>query len=160
MMSYRVWFALLPMLLATCSTATTSPRTSPPAAPVEQSSRGSGAPNTKTSPLDESGPQPPLFVTAEVMEPLRLAGASRIHLSQSVRDRLRKSGHDKARADLMVCVDESGAVESSVFSAPLGDEAGEDEVIDAIDKWRFRPYIVNGERALVCFKVGFTDELN
>jgi TonB family protein len=94
-------------------------------------------------------------VRHEVIDSLRIAGETRILPPADVQTQMVRSGIDRTRAVLRVCLDASGRVEEARFLKGTGFAGYDQRLRGAVSAWRYRPYSVNGQSVAVCGTVEF-----
>jgi TonB family protein len=91
----------------------------------------------------------------QVIESLRVAGETRILPPADVQTQMVRSGVDRTRAVLRVCLGADGRVEESRFLKGTGFAGYDQRLQSAVATWRYRPYSVNGQAVAVCGTVEF-----
>jgi TonB family protein len=90
-----------------------------------------------------------------VIESLRTAGETRILPPPDVQTQMVRSGIDRARAVLRVCLDARGGVEEARFLKGTGFAGYDQRLLGAVSAWRYRPYSIDGQAVAVCGTVEF-----
>jgi len=99
---------------------------------------------------EEKEPKP---IAQAMIEGQRIAGNSQILLPANVLTSLRNDRVSEVRANVQLCVNDRGSVASLTFRRSSG-RADVDEVITReMSRWRYAPYVVNGETVSACFVV-------
>jgi hypothetical protein len=128
---------VLLVLVAACACA-------PPPAPVEPQPQA----EVPTVPLPPGVPQ-------TLIEGHRIAGEKNIGLPDSALESFHRRRIRKTRAVVQVCLDQQGSPFSIFFKESTGDKDADMRIHDGIARWRYQPYVVNGEPSKVCFLVVF-----
>jgi protein TonB len=122
---------------------------------------GSG-PGRKVGEFDPSAmpppppdPPAPAQVEQRMLEGQRIAGTREIQLPDSVLSSLRSSGTTKLRVSTQLCIDEAGRAASIRVSGSAGYELVESTIRNAMEQWRYRPWVVNGKTMRACVNVTF-----
>jgi TonB family protein len=97
----------------------------------------------------------PSSVGRKVIESLRIAGETRILPPSDVQAQMARSGVNRTRGLLRVCLDASGRVEEARFLEGTGFAGYDQRLLGAVSAWRYRPYSVNGQAVAVCGTVDF-----
>ncbi len=94
-------------------------------------------------------------VPQAMVEGHRTAGSPFVPLTHSTIERLRHARVSETQAQVKICIDRAGAPMSIAFLRSTGDQGADATIREAIATWRYRPAMVNGSPAPVCFKAGF-----
>lgn len=118
-----------------------------------------GVPDVGTDPVDipppPKLPPPTQELAQEQIEGQRVSGDPKIYLPDGVLAMLRGQGVDRLRVVVQLCVDEAGRPSSIVFTPPTGYAQVEAAIRGEMNRWRYRPWVVDGLAARACFPVIF-----
>lgn len=114
----------------------------PPPSPSSPPPPSAGFPSTPTVPPN-------------LLEGSRISGEKVIVPDDATKSAITASKKDKIIASFKLCVDDSGAVTNVVGLKSSGFPAYDAKIIREMNKWKYRPYLVNGKAAAVCTAVTF-----
>lgn len=116
-------------------------------------------PAARPTPVPAAAPAP--VVMAKVVPPLvldanRLSGAKDIAPDGATLLEIRRAHKDKITASFKLCVNTDGMVSTISALQGTGFDAFDAKIENTIrDKWRYRPFVIDGQRTPVCTKFGF-----
>jgi hypothetical protein len=100
-------------------------------------------------------PPPPRMITPPVLQANRISGVTQPTPDRGTQVEMVRAGKTRLIASFKLCVDEVGAVSRVVHLKSSGFPAYDDEIVKAISKWVFRPFLVDGAVQPVCSVVTF-----
>jgi eukaryotic-like serine/threonine-protein kinase len=101
-------------------------------------------------------PTPPQNVTPTALDANRLSGDKEISPDNTTQSEIGRSGVDKVMGSFKLCITPEGNVSSVTQLKSTGFAQYDAKIQNTIrNKWRYRPYIVNGKPASVCTAVRF-----
>ena len=137
--------------LGTGDTAIDGDETDGPPCPAEPCVIG-GDPVDPVEPAVTTPPpvKKPDTVRPDLARGLRTSGDEQIFPPRTVQLDMVHAGKDRVQGTFQLCVDERGSVSSVRQLKSTGYQAYDSELIDAMRRWRYRPYLVAGEPAPMC----------
>jgi hypothetical protein len=113
------------------------------------------APPTAT-PASTPAPDPsrPPNVAPVELESLRVSGSSAVRPNEMAHAAMIGDGRTKVVGTFKVCIDTAGVPTGSVLRS-TDYEAFDQQILDEIATWRYRPFLSNGAPAPVCSAVTF-----
>ena len=129
---------------------------------AKTSSPSTTAPSTMPSPfrpltaadLRPSANGSPPAVAPSRLEPLRVAGTINITPSDEVKAAAQQTGHT-LRGTFKYCVDETGQVTNVTVLQTTQVEAYDAKIVREMQKWAYRPVVVDGHATAVCSAATF-----
>jgi len=112
-----------------------------------------------TVPVDVPVVKQPRNVAPNVLAMNRISGATQIEPDRQTKQEMVDDGKSKVVATFEVCVSEGGAVSSVRLLASTKYSAYDSKLADAVQRWRYRPLMVNGEAYAACAPVTFVYNL-
>lgn len=105
-------------------------------------------------------PPPPAVVKPKVLaqavvEQQRLAGETNIEPDEMTKRKIERAGKSQTTLKVRMCLNTRGEVSSLTVSRPSGYAAYDSRVRAKMRKWRYSPYLVDGQPAPVCTTVTF-----
>jgi hypothetical protein len=97
------------------------------------------------------------IVTSAALDANRTAGSKDIAPDDSTLLQIRQAGKDKVMAAYRLCVTQDGDIATVTLLKSTGFTTFDAKIENTIrNKWRYRPFLVNGKRTPVCSSFGFT----
>lgn len=132
--------------------ASAAPASAEPAAPA--SAETPGLPRVPGAPAVVSR-----TVGAKELEQLRLSGQTQLEPPASERRLMEQCGVSRVVVSLKLCIDAAGVPSSVELVSASRLPAYEAQLAEAVDKWRYRPYLVESRPSAVCGPVTFAFSL-
>lgn len=112
--------------------------------------------------LTEAPPPPPpppppqvQNVAPTALEASRISGEKNITPDDVTRTEIQRSGKNQLMVPVKICLDTSGKITSVKIMKSSGFPAYDAKLMREINKWRYRPLMVNGKASPVCSAVQF-----
>jgi hypothetical protein len=128
-----------------------------PPSPAQTSRSSAGAPAAKPRrvlPTNPPGDQPQ-YVPPTALEALRVAGTKNVVPDARTQALMSTNGAKPVVGSFKVCVNESGDLTAVDTMQPTGYREYDEEILNAIDAWRYTPYRVVDRTVAVCTAVTF-----
>jgi periplasmic protein TonB len=124
---------------------------------------GCELPDLPSLPEPPKPPPPPKpqvhSVTPHILKALRTSGETAIVPPRDVVQEMYRSGQHKTSASLKLCLDTRGQVASITLTQSTKYAEYDAAILDAVRRWRYQPYTVNGNPAPACGVVTFRYEM-
>ncbi len=110
------------------------------------------APPPKDPPKPEvvKTPPPITIVPPSVAAGLRTSGDTQLYPPDRVKQAMMRADQDMVRGTFKLCISTSGAVDSVRVMSSTGHADYDAELVRGMERWRYRPYTVNGVPAPMC----------
>lgn len=99
-------------------------------------------------------PKPPIL-TPQQMKALRLDGETQVHPSRNVKNQITGDGKTQVTASVKFCIETNGSVGSATLLASTKYPEYDQQLVEAVRRWRYRPHLVNGVPTPACSVVNF-----
>jgi len=115
----------------------------------------------KDEPKPEPKPEPPpvkkkaKIVRPPDLEHMRISGETQVHPSEVDKMAIIRAGNPRTTAQFLLCIDERGAVASVKMQRSSGYADYDARLSAAMQAWRYRPYMQDGEAQPACSTVTF-----
>ena len=104
-------------------------------------------------------PDPPkpktVSIPPQVMTALRTSGETQIHPSRNVKNQIIDDRKAQVVGTLKVCIQASGAIASATMLSSTKYPEYDQQLVEAVRRWHYRPYLVNGVPTPACSAVSF-----
>ncbi len=100
-------------------------------------------------------PAPPQNIAPTALEASRVAGDKNILPDDVTKTEIQRSGKTQLMVPVKVCIDRAGAISSVKVLKSSGFPAYDAKLTREINKWRYRPFSVNGTPTPVCSAIQF-----
>ncbi|MBZ0235180.1 MAG: energy transducer TonB [Deltaproteobacteria bacterium] len=100
-------------------------------------------------------PQPPKTVVPTALEAQRVSGDKNIFPDDVTKTEIQRSGKTQLIVPVKVCIDRAGNMASVRIMKSSGFPAYDQKLTREINKWRYRPFMVDGTPTPVCSVVQF-----
>jgi len=110
---------------------------------------------TNLPPPPPPPPAPPQNVAPTALEASRIAGEKLIAPDDVTKTEIARSGKTKIVASVKLCINVNGGIDSMRILKSTGFPAYDQKIQREMQKWRYRPFQVNGKAAPVCTAVTF-----
>lgn len=101
-------------------------------------------------------PDPPgVTIPPMIMQGLRRSGDTQIHPSRNVKNQIIDDGKVKVVGNLKVCIQPTGAIGSVTLLSSTKYPEYDQQLIEAVRRWHYNPYTVNGRPVSACSAVSF-----
>jgi hypothetical protein len=107
----------------------------------------------KEEPIVEKKKEEPKIkkpVLIEESKAKRISGNSRIEAPNDVKVSMQRAGDEKVLGTTKLCVDTSGNVVSAKTAKSTGYDPYDDKLVSEMSRWRYSPYVVDGEAMPFC----------
>jgi periplasmic protein TonB len=94
-------------------------------------------------------------IAQQMLEGQRIAGDKMIQLGDQNNTMLRNQGVSKMTVRVKMCIATDGSPRSVEFTKGSGYAEVDARIRGEMNKWRYRPYMVNGKPMVACFPVTF-----
>jgi protein TonB len=108
------------------------------------------APTPTPAPAPAPALAKPQVVPLTAIESQMIAGEREIHLPPDILPALKNRGIKQAVIMIKLCIDDGGQVTSADVTKSCGYAEADQAVARKLREWKFRPYMVNGQRLAVC----------
>lgn len=95
-------------------------------------------------------PPPITIVPPSVAAGLRTSGDTQLYPPDRVKQAMMRADQDMVRGTFKLCISTSGAVDSVRVMSSTGHADYDAELVRGMERWRYRPYTVNGVPAPMC----------
>jgi protein TonB len=100
-------------------------------------------------------PAPPQNIAPTALEQQRVSGDKNIFPDDVTKTEIQRSGKTQLMVPVKVCIDRGGAIASVKVMKSSGFPAYDQKLTREINKWRYRPFMVNGAPTPVCSAIQF-----
>jgi protein TonB len=100
-------------------------------------------------------PAPPQNVAPAALDALRISGDKNIFPDDVTKTEIQRSGKTQLMVPVKVCLDRAGQIQSVKIMKTSGFPAYDQKLTREINKWRYRPFTVNGAPTPVCTAIQF-----
>ena len=94
-------------------------------------------------------------IAPNIMSALRIQGDTQIHPSNNVKNQILSDGKTKVVGTLKVCIQATGAIGSVAVIGSTKYPEYDQTLVEAVRRWQYRPFTVNGTPHPACSAVSF-----
>jgi TonB family protein len=97
----------------------------------------------------------PVTIEPRALHDQQLSGDTNVPASKLTRDSMIRNRVSSLKAVIKLCVDTTGLVTDSTLTERTGYTEYDSKLLEAINEWHYRPYLINGTPVTVCSTVEF-----
>lgn len=112
-------------------------------------------PRIETPPPAPAPPRAPAMVAPTTVEAQRIAGHKLIQPDHATKLQMSRDGRQRVEARVKMCLSARGEVTGTKLVQSSGYGEYDALILDTMQSWKYRPYLVNDQPAPVCTQVTF-----